>query len=57
MSMSKESQASAQTADSNGLNPGNSKIAINATNCSLRDMQVKCLIAFNALMNKSHRNF
>ena len=40
------------------FNP-NSTASNSATNsnnsCSLRDIQVKCLIAYNALMNKSHR--
>lgn len=29
---------------------------VNLTNSTLRDVQVKCLIAFNTLMNKSQRN-
>ena len=28
-----------------------------SSSCSLRDIQVKCLIAYNALMNKSLRRF
>jgi len=36
----------------------NNSYCINVSNCSLRDIQVKCLIAFNTLMNnKSYCNF
>lgn len=54
--LNQENQANC---DTNGTNSNyvNGKIAINVTDCSLRDMQVKCLIAYNALMNKSYRNF
>lgn len=42
----------AQSTNSNATN----KIIMNdATTFSLRDIQVKCLIAYNTLMNKSHR--
>ncbi|CAF0748523.1 unnamed protein product [Brachionus calyciflorus] len=49
--LNQENQTSSGT---NGTG-SNEKIAINASDCSLRDLEVKCLIAYNALMNKSCR--
>lgn len=55
--MLKENQSTPQDQTENILNNNsNGKVSINVSNCSLREMQVKCLIAFNALMNKSHSN-
>jgi hypothetical protein len=45
-------------AASNSTNSSNNNNAycIQMGDMTLRDIQVKCLIAFNSLMNKSHRN-
>jgi hypothetical protein len=45
----------APTDDNTSSNSDTCVIDISSMNCSLRDIQVKCLIGYNTLMNKSHR--
>lgn len=53
-SNSTNNENSKEASDKTGQN---SSYCINVSNCSLRDIQVKCLIAFNVLMNnKSYCN-
>ncbi len=52
------SKSSSNSSNTNTGNNTNRLIVINDMNTfSLRDIQVKCLIAYNTLMNKSHRKF
>ena len=52
------SKSSTSNNNTNTGNNTNRLIIINDMNTfSLRDIQVKCLIAYNTLMNKSHRNY